>query len=150
VRVELDIRSKQPGDQPIAMTIEDIKRTIGDYVRCAQNAILAGFDCVEIHGANGYLPDQFLNSNINIRTDQYGGSIENRNRFVTEVVDAIGSAIGYDRLGLRLAPYGFYNECHGEKRVEQWSALCSAMSPKRLAYVHVRLSETLRFADPGY
>ncbi|GFZ49139.1 hypothetical protein JCM24511_06889 [Saitozyma sp. JCM 24511] len=125
-----------PGDVPDEMTLDDIKRTIGDYVQSAKNAIEAGFDGVEIHGGNGYLPDQFLHSNINKRTDAYGGSIENRNRFVLELCDAVASAIGPDKFGLRLAPYGFFNETRGESRTEQWKALCEALAPKGYAYIH--------------
>ncbi|ORY26890.1 hypothetical protein BCR39DRAFT_539973 [Naematelia encephala] len=125
-----------PGDVPDEMTLEDIKRTIGDYVQCAKNAIEAGFDGIEIHGGNGYLPDQFLHSNVNKRTDAYGGSIGNRNRFVIELCEAVASAIGPDKFGLRLAPYGFFNETRGTQRTEQWSELCRALAPKGYAYIH--------------
>ena len=78
---------------------EDISRITEDYVSAAENAIAAGFDGVQLHGANGYLIDQFLRDSANFRTDDYGGSIENRLRFVTQVLEAVGSAIGMDRVG---------------------------------------------------
>jgi 2,4-dienoyl-CoA reductase-like NADH-dependent reductase (Old Yellow Enzyme family) len=119
------------------MTLTDIERTIGDYVQCAKNAMEAGFDGVEIHGGNGYLPDQFLHSNVNKRTDAYGGSIENRNRFVIEMCEAVAGAVSPEHFGLRLAPWGFYNETRGADRKDQWTKLCAALAPKGYAYIHV-------------
>jgi len=90
---------------PRALTTEEIKSIIADYRRGARNAIDAGFDGVEIHGANGYLIDQFLRTTSNIRTDSYGGSRENRLRFLKEVVDAVADEVGADRTAIRLAPF---------------------------------------------
>jgi N-ethylmaleimide reductase len=87
-----------------AATREDIARIVGDYARAAGNAIRAGFDGVQVHGANGYLVDQFLRGGANLRDDEYGGSIDNRLRFMTEVLEAIGGAIGMDRVGIRFSP----------------------------------------------
>jgi N-ethylmaleimide reductase len=87
-----------------AATKSDIRRIIGDYVCAARKAIAAGFDGVQIHGANGYLIDQFLRDGANFRTDEYGGSIENRLRFVSEVLEAVGDAIGMERVGIRFSP----------------------------------------------
>lgn len=84
----------------------EIKQYVRDYATAAANAIRAGFDGVEIHGANGFLVDQFLQDVSNNRTDQYGGSIENRARFGLEVVDAIVKAIGQEKVGIRLSPWG--------------------------------------------
>jgi len=84
-----------------ALTFDDIQRIVDDYARAARNAITAGFDGIQIHGANGYLVDQFLRNGANFRTDQYGCSIENRLRFMTEVLQAVGEAIGMDRVGIR-------------------------------------------------
>ncbi len=88
---------------PKEMTHQDIADTIQDYAHAAKTAIAAGFDGVQIHGANGYLVDQFLADNVNTRTDKYGGSNENRARFALEVVDAVVEAIGADRVGIRLS-----------------------------------------------
>jgi N-ethylmaleimide reductase len=87
-----------------AATREDIARIVGDYARAAGNAIRAGFDGVQVHGANGYLVDQFLRGGANLRDDEYGGSIDNRLCFMTEVLEAIGGAIGMDRVGIRFSP----------------------------------------------
>jgi N-ethylmaleimide reductase len=91
---------------PREMTEADIARARDEYVTASKNAIDAGFDGVELHGANGYLLEQFLSPGTNQRTDGYGGSIENRIRFVLEVVQAVAAAIGGDRVGIRLSPYG--------------------------------------------
>ncbi|KAM0243987.1 hypothetical protein ACHAP5_006651, partial [Fusarium lateritium] len=87
------------------MTKEDIHQTIKDYAVAAKNAVVAGFDGVEIHGANGYLPDQFLQDTCNKRTDRWGGTIENRTRFHIEAEKAVIEAIGVDKTGMRLSPY---------------------------------------------
>ncbi|GAA5850109.1 hypothetical protein JCM8547_001014 [Rhodosporidiobolus lusitaniae] len=127
----------EPFEVPHALTVEEIASVQEDFVNAAKNAIEAGFDGVEIHAANGYIFDQFHHNNINLRTDQYGGSIENRNRFTIETVDKIIAAIGADRFGVRLAPFGFFNQTRGTEREEQWIALCQALSNKGLAYVHL-------------
>ena len=95
---------------PAAMTKADIETAIEEFAQAAKNAVLAGFDGVELHGANGYLLEQFIRPNSNQRTDQYGGSIENRARFVLEVVDATIAAIGKDKVGIRLSPFGVFND----------------------------------------
>jgi 2,4-dienoyl-CoA reductase-like NADH-dependent reductase (Old Yellow Enzyme family) len=95
---------KMPYVEPRAATQHDIARIVGDYATAARNAIAAGFDGVQVHGANGYLVDQFLRDGANFRTDNYGGSIVNRLRFMTEVLEAVGDAIGMDRVGIRFSP----------------------------------------------
>jgi N-ethylmaleimide reductase len=97
---------------PVAreMTDTDIQRTVQEFILAAKNSIAAGFDGVEIHAANGYLIKQFLNPTSNRRTDQYGGSIENRMRFLLEVVSGIAQAIGEEKVGIRLSPFGISNE----------------------------------------
>jgi N-ethylmaleimide reductase len=87
-----------------AATQEDIRRIVGDYSRAAGNAIRAGFDGIQVHGANGYLVDQFLRAGANRREDEYGGLTDNRLRFMTEVLEAIGAAIGMERVGIRFSP----------------------------------------------
>ena len=96
-------QGKKPYTLARAATREDIERIVGDYAAAAKNAIAAGFDGIQLHGANGYLIDQFLRDGANFRTDSYGGSIENRLRFVTEVLEAVGAAIGMDRVGIRFS-----------------------------------------------
>jgi len=95
---------KKPFVAARSASYDDIQRIIGDYARAARNAIEGGFDGVQIHGANGYLVDQFLRNGANFRTDQYGCSIENRLRFMTEVLQAVAAEIGIDRVGIRFSP----------------------------------------------
>jgi NADPH2 dehydrogenase len=95
-----------PPPLPRALTVEEIEEYVRLYVTAAENAVLrAGFDGVEIHAANGYLPDQFLQTNTNHRTDGYGGSVQNRVRFVLEVTDAVVNAVGAHRVGIRFSPW---------------------------------------------
>src|ERR1700689_2272540 len=101
-----DAQGMKPFPTPQAMMEADIKTAIEEFVQSATNAIEAGFDGVELHGANGYLLEQFLSPVSNVRTDNYGGSIENRCRFVIEVAAAVADAIGRDKTGIRLSPYG--------------------------------------------
>ncbi|MGZ5790400.1 MAG: alkene reductase, partial [Burkholderiaceae bacterium] len=105
-----DAEGMKPHPVPQAMTEADIKATIAEYVQAAKNAVAAGFDGVELHGANGYLLEQFIRPNTNQRTDAYGGAIEGRARFVLEVVDGVIGAIGKDKVGIRLSPYGVFND----------------------------------------
>jgi len=94
---------------PRALTVEEIGEYVQLYARAAENAVRqAGFDGVEIHGAYGYLPDQFLQTNANQRTDAYGGSVQNRARFVLEVTGAVVKAVGAERVGIRLSPWSTY------------------------------------------
>jgi len=98
-----------PPPVPHALTVEEIGEYVRLFATAAENAVLrAGFDGVEIHGANGYLVDQFVQSNANSRTDAYGGSVRNRARFVLEVVGAIAEAVGADRVGIRLSPWSTF------------------------------------------
>jgi 2,4-dienoyl-CoA reductase-like NADH-dependent reductase (Old Yellow Enzyme family) len=124
-------------ETPKAMTQADIDRVKGEYVAAAVAARESGFDGVEVHGANGYLPDQFMHSNINQRTDAYGGSPENRCRFLLELVSDLGQAIGFDRVGVRLAPFGFFNQTRGHGRVKQWTYVCRELAALNVAYVHL-------------
>ena len=98
---------------PRALTVEEIREYVQLYATAARNAVVgAGFDGVEIHAANGYLPDQFLQTNTNIRTDSYGGSVENRARFVLEITEAVVNAVGANKVGIRFSPWStFQGEC---------------------------------------
>lgn len=124
---------------PKAMDADDLARVRGDFVQAAQLAIAAGLDGVELHAANGYLLGQFLNPRSNVRTDAYGGSAENRHRFVLEVVDAVVAAIGADRVGIRLSPFNPFNDlaANFDGEEEEFLALVQALSTRKLGYLHL-------------
>ncbi len=123
---------------PETMSIEGINATIQEYVQASKLAIKAGFDGVELHGANGYLIDQFINTASNKRTDNYGGSIENRTRFAIEVAQAVADAIGPERTGIRLSPYGVFNEMEIFDEVDDtFVYLTTQLNRLNLAYIHL-------------
>jgi N-ethylmaleimide reductase len=133
-----DSRGMQPHSAPRAMTERDIAHAVGEYAQSARLALEAGFDGVELHAANGYLIEQFLNANVNQRTDAYGGSIERRNRFALEVARGAAAAIGGDRVGVRLSPYGVFNGTGAFPDVEaQYLALAKELSRLGLLYIHL-------------
>lgn len=132
---------KKPYVIPRALEAAELPDIVQDYANAAKRAIAAGFDGVEIHAANGYLLDQFIRSYSNQRKDRYGGSTENRLRFVLEVVEAVGNAAGFGRTGIRLSPNINYNGMGDSDPVATYTALMRALNPYDLAYVHVR--ETL-------
>ena len=127
----------QDYETPRALETREIKSIIQDYVQGAKNAIKAGFDGVEIHSANGYLLDQFLRDGTNKREDEYGGSIENRSRFLFEVIKAVTSAIGADKTGLRLSPSGTFNDMTDSDPQKHFAYVCEKLNDFGLAYVHV-------------
>ncbi|WWC62257.1 uncharacterized protein I303_104853 [Kwoniella dejecticola CBS 10117] len=129
--------SARPYEVPRAMSKKDILDTQADFVQAAKNAMLVGFDGIEVHGGNGYLFDQFLHSNINTRTDEYGGSSKNRCRFVLETIEKLCDAIGPQKVAIRLTPFGLFGQTYGSDRLEQWSYLCAELSKFGLAYVHL-------------
>jgi 2,4-dienoyl-CoA reductase-like NADH-dependent reductase (Old Yellow Enzyme family) len=134
---------------PHALEIDEIKAIVQDYRQAALNAIEAGFDGVEIHGAFGYLVDQFINSGSNKRTDIYGGSIENRARFPLEIIDAIVDAIGAERTAIRFSPGGTFQDMQDDAVVETWSYLTSQIqfNQPNLAYVHFQEERANVHAD---
>lgn len=139
----------RPGPVPVvtprALSIEEIGSVVQDYVHAAKNAIRAGFDGVEIHAANGYLLEQFINGGLNTREDQYGGqSHENRIRFALEVTDAVSQAIGAGKTGIRLAPFGRLFDMHAfEGEEDTWIMLAEQLSARNLAFVHLSDQQTL-------
>jgi N-ethylmaleimide reductase len=121
-----------------AMTGEDIEDAIREHTQAALNAIEAGFDGVEIHGANGYLINQFLNSHTNRRSDEYGGTIENRSRFLLEIAQGIADAIGPEKTGVRISPYGVYNELSvGNDEDMLFQYLAGQLNHIGIAYLHI-------------
>ena len=141
VRVFIDNGSDEPGFvevvEPRAMTKEDIQQVIGLYRQAALNAIEAGFDGIELHAANGYLVNQFIDSEANNRTDEYGGSIENRLRFLGEVVAAMTAAIGADRVGVRLAPFTSLNGTVDKTPIETYTAAAALLNQLKVVYLHI-------------
>ena len=122
---------------PKEMNLDDIKLAQQEYVQAAKNAIEAGFDGVEIHGANGYLIDQFINTGSNKRTDIYGGSMENRSRFALDVAKQVADAIGPERTGIRLSPYGVYNDMEIFEDIDNaFIYLASELGGLNLVYIH--------------
>ena len=133
-----DAEGMKPLPTPNAMTEADIKTTIAEFVQAAKNAMAAGFDGVELHGANGYLLEQFIRPNSNTRTDNYGGSIENRARFALEVVAATIAAIGKDKVGIRLSPFGVFNDMPLYPEMEaDYTYLAQKLNAAGLLYIHL-------------
>ena len=133
-----DAEGAKPHPTPHEMTEADIKTAIGEYVQAAKNARTAGFDGVELHGANGYLLEQFIRPTSNQRTDAYGGAIERRARFALEIVKAVADAIGKDRVGIRLSPYGVFNDMPHYPALEtDYAYLAKELSKLGILYVHL-------------
>ncbi|GAA4020200.1 alkene reductase [Allokutzneria multivorans] len=122
---------------PKELTEQEIHQTIADFAAAARNAIEAGFDGVELHGANGYLIQQFLSSNANVRTDDWGGTVRGRIRFAVEVATAVAAAIGADRTALRISPAGTYNDIAEDSHREVYTALVQEIEPLGLSYLHI-------------
>lgn len=124
---------------PRAFETREVPEVVAEYVAASRNAIEAGFDGIELHGANGYLIEQFLNPRTNERNDAYGGSIEKRNRFAVEVSGAIAKAIGAGRTAIRLSPFNTFNDMDGSypEIARQYQALAKHLGVLGLAYIHV-------------
>ncbi|XP_039690721.1 12-oxophytodienoate reductase 2 isoform X1 [Medicago truncatula] len=122
---------------PRRLRIDEIPNLVNDFRLAARNAIEAGFDGVEIHGANGYILEQFMKDQVNDRTDEYGGSLENRCRIVLEVVEAVANEIGADRTGIRLSPFSEYAECVDSNPRELGLYMANALNKYGILYCHV-------------
>jgi len=147
---------KQPYETPRALDTAEISGVVADYRHAAARARAAGFDGIEIHAANGYLIDQFLQSKTNHRTDRYGGSIGNRFRFLAEVVEAVSAEWPAGRVGVRLAPNGGFNDMGSPDYREQFTYVATQLDAFGLAYLHVmdglafgfhKLGEPMTLAD---
>jgi 2,4-dienoyl-CoA reductase-like NADH-dependent reductase (Old Yellow Enzyme family) len=128
---------EEPYIESQAMSETDIKDVIQQFANAAQNAIMAGFDGIEIHGGNGYLLDTFAHDNINDRTDAYGGCLENRLRFPLQVVDAIVAAIGRHRTAIRVAPFHVLQQTLDSDRIATFKQYVEELERRRLVYVHM-------------
>jgi N-ethylmaleimide reductase len=141
---------KKPYVPARAATRSDIRRIVGDYVIAARNAIAAGFDGVQVHGANGYLIDQFLRDGANFRSDEYGGSVENRIRFAAEVIEAVGDAIRIDRVGVRFSPNVQVQGIEDSDPESLFVALAHRLEELRVPWIELReaLRPTMQGAVP--
>ena len=144
--------SRSPGltfGKSRAATQHEIKELINYYALAAKNAIKAGFDGIELHGANGYLIDQFLHYHTNKREDEYGNTPENMSHFAIEIVKACGDSIGYERVGLRLSPGGYLNEIIGDERdYLVFQHLLKQLNQYKIAYVHTgNFNDEVKFKE---
>ncbi|KAJ5443398.1 Chanoclavine-I aldehyde reductase [Penicillium daleae] len=142
---DIPMSSEAPAPRPL--TEEEIQSYIQDYAQAARNAVAAGFDGVEIHGANGYLIDQFIQDVSNKRTDRWGGSVENRARFAIEITRAVSDAIGADRTAIRFSPYSTFQGMRMENLHPQFSYLARELAPLKLAYTHLIEGRVAGYAD---
>ena len=133
-----DAEGQKPLPVPEAMSKDDIHHTIEEYVQAARNSVKAGFDGVELHGANGYLIEQFIRPNSNQRDDEYGGSIENRSRFLFEIAKQTLDAIGHSKVGMRLSPFGVFNDMPLYDAIEDdYTYLAQHIDALDCLYVHL-------------
>ncbi|MGI9296238.1 MAG: alkene reductase [Pseudomonadales bacterium] len=132
-----DAEGMVPFDVPRALATEEIPAVVEEYRQATANAYAAGFDGVELHCTSGYLPAQFLSTGTNQRSDQYGGSVQNRCRFVLEVLQAMASVDGADRVGMRICPGNPFNDLRDDNPEETFATLLDVADPLRLAYLHV-------------
>jgi len=138
-----DTSGNQPYPEPYVLTDEEVETVIAEHVNAARNAIEAGFDGVELHGANGYLVEQFLNPNVNDRRDRWGGSIANRARFAIRTIQEMAAAIGADKVGVRFSPFSTLGDLqpYDEQEVNETYALLAAELDKiGIAYLHIGVS----------
>jgi len=141
-----DNKGLQDYSLPVPLSVKGIQIIIDDYVKAAQNAMAAGFDGVEIHGANGYLLEQFLNPNVNNRTDEYGGNIKNRSRLTLQVVQAVADAIGQEKVGIRFSPFSELGDLaqYGEEETHNtYERLAQKLDKIQIAYIHVAANASI-------
>jgi N-ethylmaleimide reductase len=138
-----DSLGQQPYPAPEMLTADGIQGVIAEFVQAARNAIAAGFDGVEVHGANGYLVEQFLNPVVNNRTDDWGGSLENRARFAISIVREIAAAIGADKVGIRFSPFSTLGDLAEYDAHETYALLAKEMNQLKVAYVHIGMSAAI-------
>ncbi|MEM1158297.1 MAG: alkene reductase [Verrucomicrobiota bacterium] len=140
---------KQPHEVPRALETEELKGIVADYKSAARRAKDAGFDGVEVHAANGYLLDQFLQSKTNHRTDGYGGNVEKRSRLLLEVIVAVSKIWGAERVGVRLAPNGAFNDMGSPDYREQFTYVAKQLNRMKVGYLHVMDGLAFGFHELG-
>jgi len=129
--------------QPVALSAEEIYQVMNEYVSGAKNAVEAGFDGVELHSANGYLLEQFLNPNVNNRTDEFGGSVEKRAKFLIETARSVAAEIGKEKVGIRFSPFSTFNDMalySEEEVIETYTYLAAELNTVGIAYLHISYS----------
>lgn len=139
----------KPYETPRSLTIDEIKATVHDYRRAAENAKAAGFSGIEVHGANGYLINQFLDSKTNLRTDQYGGSLENKFRFFREVLEAVLEVWEPEQVGARISPNGVFNDMGSPDFRETFLSVVSELNKFKLGYLHIMDGLAFGFHEKG-
>lgn len=135
-----DTEGMQENSEPEALTTQGVKDVIESHVQAAKNAIEAGFDGVELHGANGYFIEQFLNPKVNTRTDEYGGSVENRTRFALEIAEKTAHAIGKNKVAIRISPYNTFNDMAGydaQDIRDTYVHLVKELNKLGIGYIHI-------------
>jgi len=140
---------KKPYEIPRPLTLDEIKATINDYRKAAKNAKTAGFSGVEVHGANGYLVNQFLDATTNQRTDQYGGSLENRFRFFKEVLEAVLEVWPAEQVGARISPNGIFNDMGCDDFREMFLFAAEEINKLKLGYLHIMDGLAFGFHEKG-
>ncbi len=140
----------EPIPTPRALGTEEIPGIVQQHAKAAQNAMTAGFDGVEVHAANGYLIDQFLRDRTNKRSDQYGGSIENRTRFLLEVMNAVTSAVGRERVGVRISPQNTQNDIDDTNPQALFNHVANSLASKGIAYLHIIEGDTSSKPVPAF
>lgn len=142
-------KGKKPYETPRALTVDEIRQVVGDYRQAALNAKEAGFAGVEVHAANGYLINQFLDSKTNQRDDQYGGNVENRYRFLKEVLDAVLEVFPSDRVGVRISPNGIFNDMGSPDFRETYLYVAGELDKLNLGYLHIMDGLGFGFHEQG-
>lgn len=142
-------KGKKAYEVPKAMSYDDIQRTVNDYKKAAVNAKAAGFDGIEVHAANGYLINQFLDSRSNQRDDKYGGSLENRYRFLHEILDAVFDVWPAENVGVRLSPNGVFNDMGADDFRETFTYVAQQLNKRKLGYLHVMDGLAFGFHERG-
>jgi N-ethylmaleimide reductase len=154
LRHQTECPGTQKGFEPIptprALETEEIRGIVRQYAKAAQNAMGAGFDGVEVHVANSYLIDQFLRDRTNKRSDQYGGSIENRTRFLLEVMDAVMSAVGRERVGVRISPQNTQNDIDDTNPQALFNHVANSLASMGIAYLHIIEGDTSGKSVPAF
>jgi len=140
---------KKSYETPRAMTVDEIRTTVKDYRRACENAKKAGFSGVEVHGANGYLINQFLDSKTNLRQDQYGGSLENKFRFFREVLEQVLEVWAPDQVGVRISPNGVFNDMGSEDFRKTYLYVAKELSKLNLGYLHIMDGLAFGFHEKG-